>query len=220
MDVIKVFIADDHELVRYALRTLLEAEPGIEVVGESPDGEGAVAAVADGGIDVVLLDLRMPGIGGIEACRLIKEARQDINVLVLTSFGDDDELFGVLAAGAGGYILKDTRPELVVHAVYTIASGQAVFDSKIAARVIAGKTDGGKEPDAEMVDLLSDRELEVLRLMAKGMSNKAIARALWIGEATVKTHVSHVLHKLETTDRTQAVLFAIQAGLVDVGQAE
>lgn len=217
MSIIRVFIADDHELVRYALRTLLDAEPGIEVVGEAPDGEGAVASAAAGGIDVVLLDLRMPGIGGIEACRLIKEAQPEIDVLVLTSFGDDDEVFGVLAAGAGGYILKDTRPELVVQAVRAIADGQAVFDSKIAARVIAGKTDGGSEPDAELMDRLSDRELEVLRLMAKGMSNKEIARALWIGEATVKTHVSHVLHKLETTDRTQAVLHAIQAGLVDVG---
>ena len=219
MDVIRIFIADDHELVRYALRTLLEAEPGIEVVGESPDGEGAVAAVAEGGIDIALLDLRMPGIGGIEACRRIKEAQPDIKVLVLTSFGDDDEVFGVLAAGAGGYILKDTRPEMVVQAIRAMADGQAVFDSKIAARVIAGKTDAD-EPGSRLMDRLSDRELEVLRLMAKGMSNKEIARALWIGEATVKTHVSHVLHKLETTDRTQAVLHAIQAGLVDVGSAE
>lgn len=219
MSVIKIFIADDHELVRYALRTLLEAEPGIEVVGESPDGEGAVAAAVGGGIDVVLLDLRMPGIGGIEACRLIKESQPDIDVLVLTSFGDDDEVFGVLAAGAGGYILKDARPELVVQAVQAMADGQAVFDSKIAARVIAGKADEARQPGAELMDMLSDRELEVLRLMAKGMSNKEIARALWIGEATVKTHVSHVLHKLETTDRTQAVLLAIQSGLVDVGPA-
>lgn len=219
MDVITIFIADDHELVRYALRTLLEAEPGIEVVGESPDGEGAVKAVADGGIDIVLLDLRMPGIGGIEACRRIKESRPEVDVLVLTSFGDDDEVFGVLAAGAGGYILKDTRPEMVVQAIRAVADGQAVFDSKIAARVIAGKADGG-EPGSRLMDRLSERELEVLRLMAKGMSNKEIARALWIGEATVKTHVSHVLHKLETTDRTQAVLHAIQAGLVDVGSAE
>lgn len=217
MTAIRIHIADDHELVRYALRTLLENEPDIEVVGESADGEGAVAAVADGGIDVVLLDLRMPGMGGIEACRLIKESQPAVNVLVLTSFGDDDEVFGVLAAGAGGYILKDTRPELVVQAVRSLADGQAVFDSKIAARVIAGKTDAETAPTAALLNGLSDRELEVLRLMAKGMTNKEIARALWIGEATVKTHVSHVLHKLETADRTQAVLFAIQAGLVDVG---
>ncbi|MBN1193694.1 MAG: response regulator transcription factor [Coriobacteriia bacterium] len=217
---LKVFIADDHELVRYALRMLLEDEPGVDVVGESPDGEGAVAAVADGGIDLVLLDLRMPGIGGIEACRQIKEARPEVYVLVLTSFDDDDEVFGVLAAGAGGYILKDTRPDLVVQAVRAIAEGQAVFDSKIAARVISGKTDSEESPGAELMALLSDREVEVLRLIAKGMSNKEIARALWIGEATVKTHVSHLLHKMGTGDRTQAVLMAIQAGLVDSGIAE
>lgn len=219
MDPIRVFVADDHELVRFALRKLLEDEMDIKVVGESADGEGAVEGVCECDVDVVLLDLRMPGIGGVEACRRIKERNPGVNVLVLTSFGDDDEVFGVLAAGAGGYILKDTRPEQVVQAVRSIALGQAVFDSTIAARVIAGKSDSGTSPDAELLELLSDRELEVLRLMAKGMSNKEIGRALWIGEATVKTHVSHVLHKLETPDRTQAVLTAIRAGLVQVSDA-
>lgn len=214
MDAIRVFIADDHELVRYALRTLLESESDIEVVGESPDGEGAVEAVKETGIDVVLLDLRMPGIGGVEACRQIKEAAPTANVLVLTSFGDDDEVFGVLAVGAGGYLMKDTQPEFVVQAVRAMAAGQAVFDSKIAARLIAGKTEAERTPDEDLMDLLSERELEVLRLMAKGLSNKAISRALWIGETTVKTHVSHVLHKLGQSDRTQAVLVAVQAGLV------
>jgi DNA-binding NarL/FixJ family response regulator len=219
MDPIRIFIADDHELVRYALRNLLQGEVGIEVVGEAADGEGAVDGVCGHDVDVVLLDLRMPGIGGVEACRRIKECSPEVNVLVLTSFGDDDEVFGVLAAGAGGYILKDTRPEQVVRAVRTIALGQSVFDASIAARVIAGKGDPGARPDAAMLELLSDRELEVLRLMAKGMSNKEIGRALWIGEATVKTHVSHVLHKLKTPDRTQAVLTAIRAGLVQVSDA-
>lgn len=219
MDPIRIFIADDHELVRFALRKLLEDEMDIEVVGESADGEGAVEGACGCDVDVVLLDLRMPGIGGVEACRRIKDCRPDVKVLVLTSFGDDDEVFGVLAAGAGGYILKDTRPEQVVQAVRSIALGQAVFDSTIAARVIAGKSDSAQSPDADMLELLSDRELEVLRLMAKGMSNKEIGRALWIGEATVKTHVSHVLHKLETPDRTQAVLTAIRAGLVQVSDA-
>ncbi|PKQ30121.1 MAG: DNA-binding response regulator [Actinobacteria bacterium HGW-Actinobacteria-10] len=213
---IRVHIVDDHELVRYALRTLLEDDPGISVVGESADGEQAIRAVCDSDvdIDVVLMDLRMPGMGGVEACRRIKSEKPEIGVLVLTSFDDDDEVFGVLAVGAGGYIMKDTRPELILHAVRTIADGQAVFDSKIAARVIAGKTEDEKAPDAELMERLSDRELEVLRLMAKGMSNKEIGRALWIGETTVKTHVSHILRKLDQSDRTQAVLLAVQAGLV------
>lgn len=215
MDPIRVFIADDHELVRYALRMMLENEGDIEVVGESADGEGAVAGVEDGDVDLVLLDLRMPGIGGIEACRLIKECQPDISVLVLTSFGDDDEVFGVLAAGAGGYILKDTRPELVVQAVRAMAEGQAVFDSKIVSRVIAGKPEQTDEPDEELKARFSERELEVLQLMAKGMSNKQIGRELWIGEATVKTHVSHILRKMGTADRTQAALMAVRAGIVE-----
>lgn len=211
---IKVLIVDDQELVRYALRTLLEAEPDIEVVCEAPDGEGALEALADCAPEVVLLDLRMPGIGGIETCRRVKEIQPETKVLVLTSFDDDDEVFGVLAVGASGYILKDTRPELVVQAIRTVSDGQAVFDSKIAARVIAGKAEEEPQPDAELLERLSDRELEVLRLMAKGLSNKEIGRALWIGETTVKTHVSHILRKLGQSDRTQAVLAAVQAGLV------
>lgn len=214
MDPIRVFIADDHELVRYALRMVLENEGDIQVVGESADGEGAVAGVEDHGVDLVLLDLRMPGIGGIEACRLIKERHPDVAVLVLTSFGDDDEVFGVLAAGAGGYILKDTRPELVVRAVRAMAEGQAVFDSKIASRVIAGKPEQADGPDEELKARFSERELEVLQLMARGISNKQIGRELWIGEATVKTHVSHILRKMGTADRTQAALTAVRAGIV------
>lgn len=212
---VRVFIADDHELVRYALRMLLDNEPDIHVVGESIDGEGAVAAVDEHDVDVVLLDLRMPGIGGIEACRLIKQRKPDTAVLVLTSFGDDDEVFGVLAAGAGGYILKDTRPEGVVRAVRAMADGKSVFDSEIASRVIAGKPEEAPEQDQELRARFSERELEVLQLMAEGMSNKQIGRALWIGEATVKTHVSHILHKMGTTDRTQAALMAVRGGLIE-----
>lgn len=220
MDPIRVFIADDHELVRYALRTLLEEEPDITVVGESSDGEGAVAAVTAQDVDVVLLDLRMPGIGGIEACRSIKEQAPDVHVLVLTSFGEDDELFGVLAAGAGGYIMKDTRPELIAHAVRSIAEGQAVFDSAIAARVIAGRGDDAVDPDEELRSRFSERELEVLQLLSQGMSNRQIGRTLWIGEATVKTHVSHILRKMGTNDRTHAALMAVRAGIVDISGPE
>ncbi len=215
MQPIRVFIADDHELVRYALRTMLDDEPDIDVVGESPDGEGAVEAVRDNPVDVVLLDLRMPGIGGVEACRQITKACPDTRVLVLTSFDDDEEVFGVLAVGASGYILKDTRPDRVIQAVRSVSDGQSVFDSKVASRVISGhrvETDGVAA--ARYRELLSDREMEVLKLLAKGMSNKEIGQALWIGETTVKTHVSHILRKLGQSDRTQAVLAAVRAGLV------
>ncbi len=216
MDPIKVFIADDHELVRYALRNLLEGEEGFEVVGEAEDGEAAVSGVCDLSPDVLLLDLHMPNMGGIDVCREIKDRECPTRVLVLTSFDDDDEVFGVLAVGACGYILKDTRPDSVVQAIRSVADGNSVFDSKVADRVISGPQEEEVPPER---DLLSDREMEVLRLMAKGMSNKEIGRALWIGETTVKTHVSHILRKLDQNDRTQAVLAAVQAGLISLGSS-
>jgi DNA-binding NarL/FixJ family response regulator len=216
VDPIRVFIADDHELVRYAMRTLLEGEPDIEVVGEAANGREVIERVCVANVDVLLLDLRMPEADGVEACRAVKEKCPGTKVLVLTSFDDDEDVFGVLAVGASGYLLKDTRPNRVVEAVRAISEGQAVFDSSVAARVISGH--GTNEPDAgELLrDRLSDRELEVLRLMGKGFSNKEIARALWIGETTVKTHVSHILRKFEAADRTQAVLAAVKAGLLNL----
>jgi len=214
MDKVRVFIADDHELVRYALRTLLESEGSIEVVGEAADSDSAIAGCIDIHPDVLLLDMRMPGPGGVEVCRQVKERCPDVNVLVLTSFDEDDEVFGVLSAGACGYLLKDTRPDQVVSAVLSVADGQAVFDNGVASRVIQGR----REPETKLPggEQLSDREMEVLSLMAEGMSNKEIGRSLWIGETTVKTHVSHILRKLEQSDRTQAVLAAVKAGLVQL----
>lgn len=211
---IRVLIADDHELVRYALRSMLEDEPGIEVVGEASDSTAAVAGCKEHAPDVIVLDLRMPGQGGIEVCREIRETCPQTNVLVLTSFDEDEELFGVLSAGACGYLLKDTRPDRIVHAVRAVADGQAVFDSAVATRIISGKPQG----NAQLDDPLSERELEVLQLMSKGLSNREIGQALWIGESTVKTHVSHILRKLSQSDRTNAVLAAVKMGLVRLGR--
>jgi len=219
VDSIRVFIADDHELVRYALRNLLEAEDGFEVIGEAENGEDAVSGTGELGPDVLLLELRMPNMGGIDVCRELKDRGCEARVLVLTSFDDDDEVFGVLAVGACGYILKDTKPDGIVQAIRSVADGKSVFDSKVADRIISGPQESSAEgmPGA---DLLSDREMEVLRLIAKGMSNKEIGRALWIGETTVKTHVSHILRKLDQSDRTQAVLAAVQAGIISLGSTK
>lgn len=207
---IRVFLADDHELVRQGLRSLLEVEADMEVVGEAGSSDSAVEGCLGLMPDVLVLDLHMPGVGGVEVCRRVREQLPRTNVLILTSFDDDDELFGVLSAGACGYLLKDTPSERITHAVRAVAEGEAVFDSAVVNRVIHGRPQGNDD----LADPLSDREMEVLQLMAKGMSNKEIGRVLWISETTVKTHVSHILRKLDKADRTQAVLAAVKQGLV------
>ncbi len=214
MNTIRVFVADDHELVRFALRTLLDGEADIEVVGEGEDTQSVITGCVETQPDVLLLDLRMPGEGGVEACRQVRAKAPSTAVLVLTSFDEDDDVFEVLSAGASGYMLKDTRPDRVVNAIRSIADGQSVFDSAVAPRIISGRTaSSAPRSDGEV---LSEREMEVLRLMAKGMSNKEIAHALWIGETTVKTHVSHILRKLDQSDRTQAVLAAVRTGILQL----
>lgn len=216
MKKITVFIADDHELVRMGLRTLLEGESDIEVIGEAADTDSAVEGTLAAKPDVVLLDMRMPGAGGVDACRRIKESLPGTSVLVITSFDEDDEVFGVMEAGANGYLMKDSRPERVANAVRAVYDGQAVFDAGVAMRIISGRQNGSNG-NAMLAEPLSERELEVLELMAQGLSNKEIGRTLWIGETTVKTHVSHILRKLQQNDRTQAVLAALKAGIVKLG---
>ncbi len=216
---VRVFIADDHELVRVALKQLIEDEPGMTVVGEAGDGEQAIEAVPEVSPDVLLLDMRMPGMDGVKICQQIRELCPDTRVLVLTSFDDDEEIFGVLAAGASGYLLKDSPADNVVQAVRSVAEGQAVFDDVIARRIINSNSPSVSHDQAEELrKMISEREMDVLRLMAKGMSNKEIGRELWIGETTVKTHVSHILRKLGQSDRTQAVLAAVRIGLVPMSE--
>jgi DNA-binding NarL/FixJ family response regulator len=213
MTTIRVFVADDHELVRFALRTMLQAEEDIEVVGEGSDSQTTIDGCESMKPDVLVLDLRMPGEGGVGVCKRVRECCPDTRVLILTSFDEDEELFGALAAGACGYLLKGIRPERIVHAIRAIADGQSIFDSAVADRIILGRPNQADGMDAP----LSEREMQVLGLMAQGMSNKEIGKSLWICETTVKTHVSNVLHKLGQADRTQAVLAAVRSGLVDLG---
>jgi DNA-binding NarL/FixJ family response regulator len=159
----------------------------------------------------------MPGTDGIEVCREVAQDHSGTRVLVLTSFDSDDEVFGALSAGAAGYLMKDVAPDELVRTIRGVAAGQTVLDPSISQRVINGRP----EPERhQLLEELSDREMEVLGLMAKGLNNREIAKELWIGQTTVKTHVSHILKKLGQRDRTQAVVTAIKAGLVERGDAE
>jgi two-component system, NarL family, response regulator LiaR len=209
---IRVLIADDHAIVRQGLRTFLELQEDIEVVGDAADGEAALAGVQRHEPDVVLMDLVMPNLGGVEAIRRLRELRPETRVLVLTSFLDDEKLFPAVRAGAAGYLLKDIEPAELVRAIRTVADGEALLHPAVAARLMEEFSDT-ERPVAE--EALTAREREVLLAIARGLPNKQIALELGIAEKTVKTHVSSILSKLGLTDRTQAALYAVRAGLIE-----
>jgi two-component system, NarL family, response regulator LiaR len=210
---IRVLIADDHAVVRQGLRTFLELQEDIEVVEDVADGEAAVAAVERQAPDVVLMDLVMPGVDGVEAIRRISSARPQARVLVLSSFLDDERLFPAVRAGAAGYLLKDVEPRELVKAIRTVHGGEALLHPAVAARLMDEfAANPARQSDA---DGLTAREREVLTLIARGLPNKLIARELSISEKTVKAHVSSILGKLGLADRTQAALFAVRSGLVE-----
>jgi DNA-binding NarL/FixJ family response regulator len=205
--VIRVVLADDHAVVRQGLRTFLDLQDDIEVVAEAADGDGAVAAALRTDPDVVLLDLVMPRLDGLGALARLRETRA--RVIVLTSFGDDDKLFAALRGGAAGYLLKDVEPSELVRAIRSAHDGQSPLSPAVATRVVEEVAHGGTTAPGE----LTPRELDVLMLIARGRSNKVIARELGVAEKTVKTHVSHILAKLGVNDRTQAALYAVKQGL-------
>lgn len=224
---IRVLLVDDHDLVRTGFRTILESEPGIDVVGEARDGSEAIARAAELDPDVVCIDVQMPGMDGLEATRRIVAERDALagavarpGVLVLTTFDRDDYLFAALDAGASGFLLKNASPEKLVDAVQVVAAGDALLAPDVTRRVIERAThdrEPGMTPDAR-IDDLTEREAEVLRLLARGLSNAEIAAELWLGEATVKTHVSKVLLKLGLRDRVHAVVFAYENGVAVPGE--
>jgi two-component system, NarL family, response regulator LiaR len=209
---IRVLIADDHAVVRQGLRTFLELQDDIEVVADVADGEAALSAVEAHEPDVVLMDLVMPGVGGIEAIRRLRKLRPQTRVLVLTSFLDDEKLFPAVRAGAAGYLLKDVEPAELVRAIHTVADGEALLHPAVASRLMEEFSETERPAPEEA---LTAREREVLELIARGLPNKLIARELEIAEKTVKTHVSSILSKLGLTDRTQAALYAVRAGLIE-----
>jgi len=207
-----VLVVDDHAVVREGLRAFLELQEGIEVAGEAADGEEAIAVAERLDPDVVLMDLVMPKLDGLAAMRGLRERVPRARVIVLTSFLDDDKLLPALRAGAAGYLLKNAPPPEVARAVRAAHAGEALLDPVVAARLV--ETLAG---DGDPLDRLTPREREVLELIGRGFPNKRIARRLEVSEKTVKTHVGHVLAKLGVTDRTQAAVVAVRAGLVDPG---
>jgi DNA-binding NarL/FixJ family response regulator len=210
-DPIRVLIVDDHSVVREGLRAFLELQAGLEVVGEAADGEEAIEAGARLRPDVILMDLVMPQLGGVAAMRRLREKVPGARIIVLTSFLDDDKLLPALRAGAAGYLLKNAEPHEIARAVRAAHAGEALLDPVVAARVVETlAADDGQEP----LDRLTPREREVLVLIGRGYSNKRIANELELSEKTVKTHVGHVLAKLGVTDRTQAAVVAVRAGIV------
>ena len=209
---IRVLIVDDHAVVREGLRAFLELQEGIEVAGEAEDGREALQAASRLHPDVILMDLVMPELDGVAAMRSLREQVPNARVIVLTSFLDDDKLLPALRSGAAGYLLKNASPQELVRAVRAAHAGEALIDTVVAARLVETlAADGGVEP----LDRLTPREREVLVLIGRGFSNKLIARELQLSEKTVKTHVGHVLAKLGVTDRTQAAVIAVRAGLVE-----
>jgi RNA polymerase sigma factor (sigma-70 family) len=213
--VTRVLLVDDDDLMRAGLRAVLSSDEGIEVVGEVGGGRGAVAAVREHRPHVVLMDIRMPDLDGIAATREVLSASPDVKVVMLTTFEDDDYIFGALAAGASGFLLKRTRPEDLIGAIHTVAAGDALLSPSITRKVIDRATSRPRveATNEAALERLTPREREVLELMAQGMSNAEIAAALVVEETTVKTHVKRVLGKLGLRDRVQAVIFAYESGI-------
>ena len=217
----RIVLADDQPLVRAGFRMILEAEDDIDVAGEASDGEEAVAVTRQLQPDVVLMDIQMPKVDGLEATRRIaQDASIDSRILILTTFERDDYVFEALRAGASGFMLKNAAPEDLVRAVRVVATGDALLDPAITRRVIQDYAQrAAPRKDHARLARLTEREREVLRLLATGKSNAELAAHLYLGEGTVKTHVSHVLGKLGLRDRVQAVVFAYETGLVEPGEA-
>ena len=216
---IRVLIADDQALVRGGFRMILEAQKDIEVVGEASDGREALAQARELDPDVVLMDIRMPELDGLEATRRIVSGNGSTRVLMLTTFDLDEYVYEAMKAGASGFLLKDVRPEQLAEAVRVVAAGDSLLAPAITQRLIAEfvrRPPPGSGAPTELSEL-TERELEVLKLIARGLSNGEIASTLFVSEATVKTHVTHVLTKLKLRDRVQAVVLAYESGLVHPG---
>jgi DNA-binding NarL/FixJ family response regulator len=222
--VIRVLIVDDQSLVRTGFRMILETEEDVEVVGEAADGAEALAAAAELDPDVVLMDVRMPNVDGLEATRRLLDGKEEgPRVLILTTFDLDEYVYEALRVGASGFLLKDTPPEQLVDAIRVVSNGDALLSPVVTRRVIEEfvrrPPDSMRTPAPEL-DELTTRELEMLRYVARGLSNAEIAKEAYVSETTVKTHIAHILMKLHLRDRVQAVVFAYENGVVAPGTTE
>jgi NarL family two-component system response regulator LiaR len=214
MEAITVMLIDDHRVVRQGLSDFLELQADIEIVGEASSGEEGVQLARELLPDVVLMDLVMPGIDGVETTRRIKAVSPSTRVIVLTSFADDDKVFPAIKAGAISYLLKDVSPEELAHAIRAAQRNEAVLHPEVAAKLM--QEFSAPRPNEAPVEQLTPREMDVLRLIAKGKSNKEIADTLIVSEKTIKTHVSNILSKLHLADRTQAAIYALRQRLVSM----
>jgi DNA-binding NarL/FixJ family response regulator len=216
---IRVLVVDDQSMVRAGFRLLLADEPDIEVVAEAGNGLEAIAQSARFHPNVILMDIRMPELDGLEATRRILAADETARILILTTFDLDDYVYEALRAGASGFVLKDDPPEQLIAAVRTIAAGDALLSPAVTKRVIAHFTRLNRHAPPRAVESLTSRELDVYRLMTQGLSNAEIGRELFISETTVKTHVTRLLQKLDVRDRAQAIVLAYQSGLFDASES-
>jgi DNA-binding NarL/FixJ family response regulator len=216
---IKLVLADDHAVVRSGTRELLEQEPDLKIVGEASNGEEAVRLAQELQPDVLVIDVRMPKMSGVEATRRIKAESPDMKVLVLTAHDDDEYVFALLQAGANGYLLKTAEIEELVRAIRTVAAGQSALAPEVTGKVVAQFTSGKGLPDVltetqEDYDGLTERELGILELVGKGLSNKQIGKNLYISDRTVQAHLSNIFSKLGVNSRTEAVMYAVRKGWI------
>ncbi len=224
MNTINLILADDHAVVRAGTRQLLERQPDLRVVGEAADGEEAVRLAKELKPHVVVMDVRMPKMSGVEATRRIKQEMSDVAVLVLTAHDDDEYVFALLQAGANGYLLKTAEMEELVKAIRAVAAGQSALDPVVTGKVVAQFASGRSLPDVlanvkDEYEGLTEREMEILRLVGKGLTNKDIGQQLYISDRTVQAHLSNIFSKLGVNSRTEAVMYAVRRGWISAGEA-
>ena len=220
---INVLLADDHVVVRAGTRQLLERHPDITIVGEASNGQEAVQLTDELNPDVVVMDVRMPGMSGVDATKAIKAAHPEVSVLVLTAHDDDEYVFALLQAGANGYLLKTAEADELLKAIRTVVKGELALAPMVAGKVVSQFTSGKALPDVLLsikndYDGLTDREMDILRLVGKGLTNKEIGRTLYISDRTVQAHLSNIFSKLNVSSRTEAVMHAVRKGWIAAGQ--